>query len=192
MLVGTRAAGAGLPGGADAVGAAGAVGAIGVTVACAAARAAGGVGSARPPPGAAPAPLPAVVPAAGASGRKASMRSSVISKPSRGSGASDRSRRDLVVELHVLGAHRAAHSGERLGIEFLVLLRGIGHDLHDRDALQKGRQIGERAVVVRGIAVQLGHLREQSGAVLTRQRLDDAGHVSAVDGAEHGARVRLA
>jgi hypothetical protein len=63
--------------------------------------------------------------------------------------------------------------------------------LRDRNALQKRREVGQCAVVVGRVSVEFAYLRQQSWAVLARQRLHDARHMTAIDSPEHRARIRF-
>ena len=106
-----------------------------------------------------------------ASGRNASMRNSVISKPDarfrRHGQIAPAAQRDLVIQLHVLRAISRGQPRELRGVEFLVLRSRIGHDLHDREALQESGQLDQRAIVVRRIAVEFAR---RAPAVLAHPR----------------------
>ena len=122
------------------------------------------------------------------------MRSSVISKPVRGSGASSRSRRPRIAIWNASCRSSAAmlrgERVQRLGRVHLVFGEP-GHGLAQRDLLQQGRDLVEELAVVGRELVDGRDGLEEPACIALGQPLHEAHDLLAVHGAEHRSRVGL-
>ncbi len=91
---------------------------------------------------------------------------------------------DLVIQLHLLRLESPgqAHDVGQLG---QVLRHGARHRLRQRNPVQQGAQVLQRAVVRQAAAGHLIGHRHQVGAVLRHQRVEQAHQIGLVERAEH-------
>ena len=91
---------------------------------------------------------------------------------------------DLVIQLHFLSVEqlRQAQDGGQLG---QVLGHCARHGLRQRDAVQQGAQILQRAVVRQAAAGHFVRHRHQVGAILLGQCVEQAHEISLVERTKH-------